>query len=610
MNIHNRKEFIAAIRPFDRISEGELERVIAALDIQFVPEGRLLMKTGELPEFLYILFKGAVREEETESVVAYHGPGEAFDAGSLISGICRHDFVVVEEAICYTLAREHFLELARGNRAFQDYYFQNLSQKVEELREISGYRDFNFLVTAHVKNIDPHPAVVIDGTLSIHQAALVMRERKVNALLVRLVGEKPGMVADVHIRDAVAGERLDPMTPVAAITQRNVASVGGDEFLFDALLTMTRHQVTRLLVEREGAPEGFLELTDLLGYWSNQSHLVGARMERAETLAELKEAADRLPFAIQTLFLKGVKVRFVARMMRELNRRLLTRLFAILAPPELQENSVLLVMGSEGRGEQLAKTDQDNALILRDGFTCPGLGKFRDDFAQAMALLGIPPCPGKIMLSEEGWCGSLADFQKRVHGWIQEGDAASLMNLAIIYDASPSAGDGRLLQQLKRGLFAGLPDSLPFFSRFAQPAVAFDTPLTLFSQFVVERKGAVEALDIKKGGIFPIVHGIRSLALEKRLREVNTIKRIHALAHAGIFDFTLADDLAEAFDFISGVRFQTMLARGRADNVLDPSLVDPGQFSARERELLKDSFRTVDRLKKLVIQRFRLNLLS
>lgn len=31
-------------------------------------------------------------------------------------------------------------------------------------------------------------------------------------------------------------------------------------------------------------------------------------------------------------------------------------------------------MGSEGRGEQIIRTDQDNALILRDGFDCPDLG--------------------------------------------------------------------------------------------------------------------------------------------------------------------------------------------------------------------------------------------
>ena len=43
----------------------------------------------------------------------------------------------------------------------------------------------------------------------------------------------------------------------------------------------------------------------------------------------------------------------------------------MIAPPELVQNSCLLVMGSEGRGEQLLKTDQDNALLLRDGYVPP-----------------------------------------------------------------------------------------------------------------------------------------------------------------------------------------------------------------------------------------------
>ena len=32
-------------------------------------------------------------------------------------------------------------------------------------------------------------------------------------------------------------------------------------------------------------------------------------------------------------------------------------------------------MGSEGRGEYLAKTDQDNGIILADGYAPAGLGR-------------------------------------------------------------------------------------------------------------------------------------------------------------------------------------------------------------------------------------------
>ncbi len=62
-----------------------------------------------------------------------------------------------------------------------------------------------------------------------------------------------------------------------------------------------------------------------------------------------------------------MKIRAIAEMVSDLNRSVLRRLFEFLAPPELRANACLVVMGSEGRGEQLARTDQDNALIVADG---------------------------------------------------------------------------------------------------------------------------------------------------------------------------------------------------------------------------------------------------
>jgi signal-transduction protein with cAMP-binding, CBS, and nucleotidyltransferase domain len=45
--------------------------------------------------------------------------------------------------------------------------------------------------------------------------------------------------------------------------------------------------------------------------------------------------------------------------------------FALLIPPEVQDKVCLLMLGSEGRGEQIQKTDQDNALILPAGLHWP-----------------------------------------------------------------------------------------------------------------------------------------------------------------------------------------------------------------------------------------------
>ena len=98
--------------------------------------------------------------------------------------------------------------------------------------------------------------------------------------------------------------------------------------------------------------------------------------------------------------------------MRELNRQLLARLWSLLAPAELVANSCLIVMGSEGRGEQILKTDQDNGLLLRDGFATAGLEQVTERFTAALIEFGYPPCPGNIMVSNPLWRQPLAGFKR------------------------------------------------------------------------------------------------------------------------------------------------------------------------------------------------------
>ena len=50
-------------------------------------------------------------------------------------------------------------------------------------------------------------------------------------------------------------------------------------------------------------------------------------------------------------------------------------------------------MGSEGRGEQILKTDQDNALLLRDGYACAELQHSAQRFNQALLSLATRPAP-------------------------------------------------------------------------------------------------------------------------------------------------------------------------------------------------------------------------
>src|SRR5256885_5698221 len=97
----------------------------------------------------------------------------------------------------------------------------------------------------------------------------------------------------------------------------------------------------------------------------------------------------------------------MARLVQQLNARLFERAWQMLAPPDLVAQSCLFVMGSEGRGEQLLKTDQDNGLLLRDGYAPPqDLDAICARFSAQLQRFGYPECPGGIMLSNPQWRGT------------------------------------------------------------------------------------------------------------------------------------------------------------------------------------------------------------
>ena len=112
---------------------------------------------------------------------------------------------------------------------------------------------------------------------------------------------------------------------------------------------------------------GILEQLDLLSHFANHTHLIAASIDRAISIDELQNAQRSLTHLISSLTSKGVKVRYISKLVSELNSKMYRKVFELVVPQDLQTKCALIVMGSEGRGEQILRTDQDNALILRDG---------------------------------------------------------------------------------------------------------------------------------------------------------------------------------------------------------------------------------------------------
>lgn len=605
MSVLEQKAFIGAISPFDRLRPSELEAVAEAMDIAYYKQGDVLIARHASPEYLFIIIKGVVQEIDDDGVASVHVSQDIFDAMALIDGKSQKEFVVEEELICYLLPKELFTTLLDNNKSFQKFYYQNISERLDSLIEQRYSKELSSFMVAKIKEAYIRSPIMVNADDTIYDAVSQMKQHKITSILVKR-DDEVGILSDTDIREEVVLQRKSVDSPVGDIATYNLIGMTTDDFLFNALLTMTRHRIKRLVIYENHEVVGVLDQMELLSFFSNHSHLISVQIERANTPEQLQKACESVVHMIQSLQAKGVKVRYISQLINELNTNVFEKLYQLIAPPELIENSCLMVMGSEGRGEQVLKTDQDNAIILRDGFEFAGLEEVTKKFTEMLITFGYPPCPGDIMVSNPYWCKSLSDFKQEIHNWISEPSENSMMNLAIFYDACAVAGDADLLREAKGYLFEKLQDNNPFFTHFAKPTLSFETPLGFFANFIVEKSHHKNQLDLKKGGIFPIVQGVRSLALEHRLTMTNTIERIKTLQQLDVFEKQFSVELIESLAFLSTLRLQTGLSKLEHNEELN-NYIAPNQLNKLERDLLKDSFKIVNEFKKFITYHFKLN---
>jgi CBS domain-containing protein len=611
MSILEQKEFIKAITPFNRLDDVKLDEVCEALDVVYFKEDEIIFKHGEKPQFLYFIIKGVVQELGEEEILSVYVHNEYFDPITLIENNIKHDFIAKHESICYALPREIFLSVMYENEELEGFFFQSISDKLNDnLKNEQNKGLVNFMM-AKVGDAYLQKPIIIDQNETIYNAALALKDKRGSSLIIQ-GDDGYGIVTDTDFREKIILNRMDFDAPIKEIATFGLKTIEDEDFLFNAQLRMNKFGVKRLIVVNEDEDiVGVLDLIALTSFFASHTYSVILELDNTNSIEELKSASEKFIRVIRVLYAKGVKVRYISKIVSQLNTKLFRKLYEILCPQELQEKSCLVIMGSEGREEQILRTDQDNALIISNDCDLDRsvIDEFANSFTNHLIDFGYPRCEGNIMVSNPFWTKSQKEYEHTIFEWINSPSEENHMNLAIFYDAFGVAGDKYLLVDLKKYLFEQATNSDMFHSFFARPIFNFETPLSMFANFVLEKDKHKNELDIKKGGIFAIVHGIRALSLENKIRKTNTVERIKALEELDVFDKEFASELIESFTVLLTLRLKFRLEKIDAREVLD-NYINPDKLNSLEKDLLRDSFKVVDRFKKFVSYHYKLNQLG
>ncbi len=609
--MQEQKKFISNIHPFNNLNTFELDDLVEDLDIVYFKANSIVQAQDSNPEFLYFVLKGLIQEINDDEVLSVYSKGEIFDSVSLIKNHSKNSFVAIEESICYALKKERFMQILSSNQQLENYFFQSISDKLNNNILNEKNKDMANIMIAKVKDAKVHKAVVVDTNKTIYEAATIIKQEKIPTLLLKDEDGEMYIVTDSDFRQKVILNRMDYDDLVVKIASKGLIYINEDDFLFNAQLQMAKHGLKRVVVKNDHDEiGGILDQISLSSFFATNTFAVSNQIINAETLEELKEASHSFIKIIKSLNAKGVKIEFISKLINQLNKKLLDKLYKILAPKELIGKSCLVVMGSEGRAEQILRTDQDNALIISDDCSISEekLREFTHLFTETLVDFGFPRCEGNIMVSNPYWCRKQSDFKELIYEWVNSPSGDNFMNIAIFYDALCVSGDIEIIKELKNYLFKISSNSQSFYTNFARVINSFDVPLGFFDGFVFNSKDEKhkDEIDIKRGGIFIIVQGIRSLSIQNRVLNTNTIKRINSLKELKVLDDESAKELIMAFNILNSLKLKASLEKLDKKEKID-NFVNPNRLTIMEKDLLKESFKIVNRLKKRLENHFKLN---
>ncbi len=627
--------------PFNQLTDNVLQGFSTKIKVQYYQEGEIIFEKGDDPKpYAFIVIKGSVNLTETieqeEVLIDVCDEGDIFG----VRHILAHDnyYVtakVAEESLIYAVPVQEFRNLIENDSKVALFFAAEFASGMPE-REYSLAHSVT-LRKAYSNN-PCKPVLVENDTLEIHpttnvvscapdvaiqHAAKIMADRNVGSIIIVNDKRHPlGIITDTDLRKkVVAVEANVKNDPVSSIMSSPVYTIEKGKTVADLIILMMKTNLRHFCVTQDGTPntpvEGIISEHDVVTAEGNNPAVIIKEMMQCrdkEKLAMQREKAEEL---LISYLQQDVGIHFIANVITEVNDALISRAmeFAIqelndegYPKPELR--FCWLSMGSEGRKEQLLRTDQDNA-ILYDNPPEAEAEKVKQYFlwlgekvTKILIDCGFKKCPADIMANNPKWNQSLTGWKTLFEKWILTPEPKAVMHSTIFFDFRPVYGNMDLADELKLFVIEKVKHGQGFLIFFAVNALQNPPPLSFFRNFIVESSGKhANEFDIKARTMMPLCDAARVLAFELGIKEyLSTSERYEKIAEIEPQLKELAKESGMAYEILMRLRAQNGLKHKNSGRYINPN-----NLNKLERQALRNIFKTIDSLQSAINLRYQLD---
>jgi len=585
-------QFLAAREPWSLLPPSKVAAYAKRAVGSYVRRGTVILSVGSSPSQMHMVRSGVVEVLDADGKLIDHDEqGACFGQSSIIEERpARFTFRAIEDTLLWSFDAQVVKDLVaipEIRRFFTEARLRDATKHVPEGGPV---------LQVPVADMITRAPITIDATSTVGEAARRMDEKRISAIIVtRDEGTLAGILTDRDLRRVVA-QGIPGDTPLPEVMASNPFTIRSDALALDALLTLVEHTIHHLPVMDGEKVLGMVTSGDLMRLERSSPLYLAGDLMRQHDVPALAKVMGRLPRLVGRLLRQDASAADITRIVSRTSDALWHRLADLaeeqLGPPPVPYCWVAL--GSLARQEQTLGSDQDHALIISDDARTehqPYFAELAEFLTSALVACGMPRCHGDVMATNPRWRKPRAAWLSEFGGWMGAPTSDAILHSSIFFDMRPVHGDATLFTHIQRRILAAAPSSTRFLGHLAKHANDFEVPIGFLRGFVVEKQGEHrDRLDIKRGGINPIVDVARVYALRWGLPQVSTRARLLAAAEHGAD----VDNLLDAFELLGYTRLRhqgKLVAEGQEPD----NFINPNDLSELERRHLRDAFRIVAR---------------
>jgi len=450
------------------------------------------------------------------------------------------------------------------------------------------------------------PAVVCGPQTPIRDVVEGMSSGGATCAVVDLGDGTLGILTDHDLRTRVLAAGLAGDAPACAAMSAPAYICRPERLGGDILLEMLDRGFRHFpVVSATGKILGVIEDLDLIAAHARSSFFLRQRIGTAQTIEQLTGAARELVptvIAMHDARLAATNIMAVYSVVIDaLTRRVLE--LEVQAAEEPFGSFAWLALGSQARREMVPSSDIDSAVVwfgdADEAAVRPRLESLAAKVVADLEACGMRPDSHGACASNAAFVRSVSSWQAATRSWIEDPTREKALILAsVLVDSRPVWGvhTGTPVADTFRLVEPGSV-LLRMLARFA---LSHRPPTGFLRGLVVEHGGEHRGrLDLKHGGVIPIVDLARWAGMAAGVTSASTIERLRAAGTAGTLPASDAQTLEDAFELIAALRMQHQVRRLRAGAPPD-DYVDPAELSDLTRSHLKEAFRAVASVQKRV----------